>query len=381
LLKTKGKINLVSYPNMDREMKMREGLSQICHKVGDAMVPTKTRRIENPCFSSHDGFSSSPHSSESEHEPHRESLENFTDHETVDEHQPNSPKIKKLKRRKKRHGPEETDENREIKKKIDEQIDELSKYKGWHYVAAWLRRQVSFPNALPQKYFTAKGLTKSEELLKYDTNYGEISVLSTNMMSCGTKKSMVKEALFESGIDLDELEKRPEISEKNVVKIDTEEVKKSQEYMHIRAKFSRQLKKYTDECEIYGEGGDLDTEQKNMIKYLAVHRRLLKDIMDDSRRYTYAYNSLREIFTEASTKGDFPRYYQYNNVVCRWEDSTTRITNFYRSVTEYLDQYDLKNNTNKLLEFNAKMDELRIKENRYKIRFMLDDEDFEEEYE
>ena len=366
---------------MDREMKMREGLSQICHKVGDAMVPTKTSRIENPCFSSHDGFSSSPHPPESGHGPDRGPLEQVPDHETGDEHQPNSPKIKKLKRRKKRHRAEETDENREIKKKMDVQIDELSKYKGWHYAAAWLRRQVSFPNALPQKYWNAKGLTNGGPLLEpVSTNYGAISAFSTNM-SCSTKKSMVKEALFKSGIDPDELEKQPEISEKNVVKIDTEEVKKSQEYMQIRAKISRQLKKYKDECEIYGEGGDLDTEKKNMIKYLAVHRRLLKDIMVDSRRYTYALNSLKEIFTEASTKGDFPRYYQYNNVVCRWEDSTTRITNFYRDVTEYLDQKDYDNNTNTLFEFNSNMDELRIKENRYKLRFMLDDEDFEEEYE
>jgi len=362
---------------MERGIKVREGLSQICHKVGDAIVPAKTNLVDNPCFFSQDGCYSPTQSPESEQGSDRGQLEYFHDHETCGEHQPISPKIKKLKRKKKRDDPD-NDKNRDIKKKIDEQIDILIKFKGWHSMASWLRRQVSFANALPQKYFNSKELTTSKELLKCDTNYGEISVISTCLISCTTKKNMVKDALFKSGINADDLEKKPEIFNKNVVKIDTDEVKKSQEFMRIRAQFSRKLKEYKDECEICGECGDLDTEQINMIKYLTVHRRILKDIIVDSRKYTYAYNNLREIFTEASTKGYFPRYYQYNGVVCRWEDSTKRASNFYNSVIEYLDQKDHDNNTNKLFEFNTNLDELRIKENRYKLSFMLDDEDFEE---
>jgi len=260
--------------------------------------------------------------------------------------------------------------NEQIQKKINEEVDFVIKYLPAHKMCCIIRQYLSGQNC-PVKKFYQEYMNKTGIIFEVKTNYGTISG-RTNISDIGGTISITREALTRIGHDPDEInidiyiKSYPNIDTKGI-QINTEVIEKLTEYKTI-------LQKYIDECEIL-DNNNLDEDTIIMIKNISARKYLLKNLFYEKKQYIRHYNKMKELFIKNSTIGNFPRNYEYNNILFGWDNNLSSIP-FPILVKLYLEAYDIKNLTTACEEFKIEILNISMENPKYTIQLLLDDYDY-----
>ena len=270
--------------------------------------------------------------------------------------------------------------NEKVEKKINGHIDKMFECRAAKYCIQKSRVKITGQSCISRKHFESKiqtlikegGVVHGRLLADCRTNYGNVTVHAVRNM-CATSKPMVNEALAMIGEEYDIEFDVGEVCAK--LQVDTDVMMLDKSVSEEVDQLNLKLKTILEECELLSgqESGDV-----KILKQCASIKVFHKSLVDKSNECNFHSSAMRSIFEKASTTGSFPRHYSYRGIILYWEDICNKETD-YQKVVRHLQNQDCEEGTTLYEEFESKMNQLRVAQNKYTIQVCLDGHDYEEE--
>lgn len=267
--------------------------------------------------------------------------------------------------------------NEDIVNKLNLLIDKLYKYSYAWRLLSKLRQDLNGQSCLVKNYYGKNNGSKF--LLNIDTPLGELVLKSE--YSITAPNSLVKDALDELNIDIDmeDIINNFETKYSFGITVDTKILKVSDE---VNEKVTEEIKKIKLYEQLYEENineydfNEYNNEEKEIIKYCIVRKKLYEELLPDSKKYRKYYSIFKDSFIKAKEKRNFPRKYEYKGVMIYYQNSINLNFSLQRQI------YELYNKDNPELYdmIERKIKDIIVRNNRSTIKVILIDND-DDEYE
>ena len=261
--------------------------------------------------------------------------------------------------------------------KINAAIDEMYEYMPANQYASHIRRELT----QYKKYFKEDAL-HTGQVITATTTFGEVKILS-KPKTLGSNRDLTFSALNRIGmLDIFDLDQNKYV--KNYIFVDTTGVKLDKNTTRDFGKLNQLHEHHLQSCYVETDDNPLTMETESIVKMIAAKTNVLKMIREDSRKYTGAYNKLKQLYNEATdpTKkhANFPTNYVYRGVMIGWSSLTYSMP-LSSMVNLFLRNYDIKNSTTFSGRFKKAITEIVSEKNEYAIHLLLDEIDYEFETE
>ena len=118
----------------------------------------------------------------------------------------------------------------------------------------------------------------------------------------------------------------------------------------------------------------LDEDQIKLVRFVTARKYMLKFVYKKAKQFVSSFNNLKQIFTKHSTGvRTFPRLYKYRDVYLYWGEGsiTTSLSAF-----QHLNRLDEENGTALFTEFQNRLKDIAIVDNKFKYDIALDNFDY-----
>jgi len=266
--------------------------------------------------------------------------------------------------------------NIEHKKLMDSYVDEMIKFKAANSYHTSIKLRLSGSKSGVKAFFekTLETNDNGAIILDAPTNYGTATLQKNKNMN-GASQIMIKEALEKMNIDIDKFITSKEFMKKHKLIVNTDELKCTTEFDEKTKEYTTRFERCKQECEIF-EDDEMSDEMIRIIKLIAATKHLMGELQVDARQYNIYYNLLKEKFKKESTKGTFPRNYEYKGITLNW-NCINIASGLYGHIKDHFMCKDFENETNLLDEFNNQMNKLRREQKKYKMNIFIDNEEYE----
>lgn len=261
--------------------------------------------------------------------------------------------------------------NEAVVKALQTCVDEMFKYKAATGSMTSARSCVTGGHSYPRKYMQAENKEGACEVLAAETNYGDIvvnQIWAVSATNAGTDWLLPK-----MGIDEDDLVR--EYQKKYTMVIETDEI--NMQVIEQEREYDTQLQSLLDNFVLH-DGEKYSEAEHNVIRYVACRRKHMDNMTPIHMKYVNAYNRAKKLFGKHSTRGNFPRRWQYRGVLFNWTKAylaTSRVM----MVQHYMKTHDAEDGTTLHLAFNKHLREFSQKEQRYTYKYLWDDRDDDDE--
>lgn len=255
----------------------------------------------------------------------------------------------------------DTPQNAAIALEMNNNIDLMEKYKPYAFYTQSLRSKLTNWRGKYKLY--GKSVLDNVFIYKSSTPLGDVQIRKVPSMS--SRREFVDQALERMRMsNIDESISVMSHTHRNVLDINTDALKK------LGSVISKQ-REIVDAFEIELNNTrtpDLAEEDA----FIATAIAWIRNNAHLHQCYLKAYNSAKDIFKNASTRGTFPRMYEYKGVIFTWKDIRDVIA-YNTRVTTYLLNRDpiLYDN------FQLHLNDIRTERNETRIMFSLDDYDYD----
>src|SRR3989338_8239901 len=253
-------------------------------------------------------------------------------------------------------------ENKLIRQKLDDLIDQMIKYRPYYSQIASSRSQLSGSNSILKKYIrgalfpeiSLDAVIISPSIYRKETKYGEMKIHAMQATR-STRIAFTEKALLSLGLEEDRLEIATKMLEMYVVFVDTTCMGSELSILERRKQLVEDI-----EGELSVSKGDLSNTDVTILRHILT----IKKFIAEGREYIRALGEARKLFMKHSSRdGSFPRDYISKGVVFGWQDLYTDRRSYYHKVIEYLTYTDIINGSSMRDQFGIAMLHINKHEN------------------
>ena len=252
----------------------------------------------------------------------------------------------------------------DIQTQLNKHIDRMHECTSHYSFALELRSSLTGQASFPKKYIRD---LENPSPFSTDTNLGTISFIPGIMIS--QRKAHIEDILEKMQIILPE--DQNEYGMTYILKSEKTKMFLNSKVLDEKKELIEQLGQTLATMEIKTDG--LDEEQIKLVRFVTGRKHMLKLVYKKAKQFVSNFNNLKKIFRKHSTTGTFPRIYHYRDVYLYWGEGLNTIS---YSAYKHLHLLDEENGTALFEEFQKRLKDIGIAENKFKYDINLDNFDY-----
>lgn len=252
-------------------------------------------------------------------------------------------------------------QNKEISKKINEQIDLMIKYKPYSSFITSTRIKLSARTGLSKTHATC--VLGDSGTYSDETNLGSLIIRKVPSMS--RRRELIDMAFERMNINVEDIEdKINELPKKqrSVVKLDTTALNLLPSVINEIAKIQHEFYQHLNNVR--------SSHEQN--SYIAMSVYFIKNYLHYHLKYLGAYNRAKKLF-EKARDDSFPLHYSYKGVTLIWEDIQS-ISAFNVRLNTYLKLADMELFDN----IQSMLNRIRAEKSEFRYMFSLNGYDYDD---